>query len=272
MRRDGIRPLLVWLRILLRTCTLLLVIRRTMGEEIRVDFNTGSGGGSGAGGSSGGAGVPPPPRGSRGVSGGDFDYRELIPSFVQTVREVLFNPVNFFRSIRREGDFLNPLIFAIICALITGVIGGILRLIFTLVRGGGFGGALGSLIANIIFIPIGTAIFLFIWAGIYHLLALLIIRPSHAGYEATFRAVAYAQALQAVAFLAFIPILGLLVILVIAVYQVILNVIAIREMHSTTTGRAVAVVLVPVAILLLLGLLLVGTILAIFAAAMSQAQ
>jgi len=243
-----------------------------MGEEIHVDFNTGSGGGSGTGGSSGGAGVPPPPRVSRGVSGGDFDYRELIPSFVQTVREVLFNPVNFFRSIRREGDFLNPLIFAIICALITGVIGGILRLIFTLVRGGGFGGALGSLIANIIFIPIGTAIFLFIWAGIYHLLALLIIRPSHAGYEATFRAVAYAQALQAVAFLAFIPILGLLVILVIAVYQVILNVIAIREMHSTTTGRAVAVVLVPVAILLLLGLLLVGTILAIFAAAMSQAQ
>jgi len=243
-----------------------------MGEEIRVDFNTGSGGGSGAGGSSGGAGVPPPPRVSRGVSGGDFDYRNLVPSFIQTVREVIFNPVNFFRGIRREGDFLNPLFFAIICALITGVIGGILRLIFTLVRGGGFGGALGSLIANIIFIPIGTAIFLFIWAGIYHLLALLIIRPSHAGYEATFRAVAYAQALQAVAFLAFIPILGLLVILVIAVYQVILNVIAIREMHSTTTGRAVAVVLVPVAILLLLGLLLVGTILAIFAAAMSQAQ
>ena len=170
-----------------------------------MNFNTGSGGGTGAGGSSGGTGGPPPPRVSRGVSGGDFDYRELIPSFVQTVREVLFNPVGFFRSIRKEGDFLNPLLFAIICALITGVIGGILSLIFSLIRGAGFGGALGSLIANIIFIPIGTAIFLFIWAGIYHLLVLLVVRPSHAGYEATFRALAYASAVQAVAWLAYIP-------------------------------------------------------------------
>jgi hypothetical protein len=244
----------------------------SMGEEIRVDFNTGSGGGQGAGGSSGGSGVPPPPRVSRSVSGGDFDYRELIPSFVQTVRDVLFDPVNFFRSIRREGDFLNPLIFAIICALITGVIGGILRLIFTLVRGGGFGGALGSLIANIIFIPIGTAIGLFIGAGIYHLLVLLIIRPSHAGYEATFRAVAYASAVQAVAWLGFIPILGILVLIVVGIYNVVLSVIGIREMHATTTGRAVAVVLIPVVIFLILAFLIVGVIVAIIAAALSSGQ
>src|SRR5829696_4828746 len=257
MRRDGVRLLLVWLRKLLRTCRLLLVIRRTMGEEIHVDFNTGSGGGSGTGGSSGGAGVPPPPRVSRGVSGGDFDYRDLIPSFVETVREVLFNPVNFFRSIRREGDFLNPLIFAIICALITGVLGGILRLIIALISGEGFGAALGGLIATIVFVPIATAIGLFIGAGIYHLLVLLIVRPSHAGYEATFRAVAYASAVQAVAWLAYIPILGILVAIVIGIYNVVLTVIGIREVHATTTGRAVAVVVIPVVIIGIL-LVLVG--------------
>jgi hypothetical protein len=244
----------------------------SMGEEIRVDFNTGSGGGQGAGGSSGGSGVPPPPRVSRSVSGGDFDYRELIPSFVQTVRDVLFDPVNFFRSIRREGDFLNPLIFAIICALITGVIGGILRLIFTLVRGGGFGGALGSLIANIIFIPIGTAIGLFIGAGIYHLLVLLIIRPSHAGYEATFRVVAYAAVLQLLSWLAFIPILGIVVAIAIAIYNVVLTVIGIREMHATTTGRAVAVVLIPVVVIGILVAIVGVAIAAIILAALSQSQ
>jgi hypothetical protein len=243
-----------------------------MGEEIRVDFNTGSGGGSGAGGSSGGAGVPPPPRVSGGATGGDFDYRQLVPSFIATVREVLFNPVNFFRSIRREGDFLNPLLFAIICSLITSIIGGFIGLIVSLITGEGFGSSIAGLFGDIIGIPIVTTIGLFIGAGIYHLLVLLFVRPAHAGYEATFRAVAYAQAVQAVAFLAFIPILGILVILVIAVYQVVLNVIAIREMHATTTGRAVLVVLVPVAIVLILGLLLVGTILAIIAAAVSQAQ
>jgi hypothetical protein len=244
----------------------------SMGEEIRVDFNTGSGGGQGAGGSSGGSGVPPPPRVSRSVSGGDFDYRELIPSFVQTVRDVLFDPVNFFRSIRREGDFLNPLIFAIICALITGVIGGILRLIFVLVRGGGFGGALGSLIANIIFIPIGTAIGLFIGAGIYHLLVLLIIRPSHAGYEATFRVVAYAAVLQLLSWLAFIPILGIVVAIAIAIYNVVLTVIGIREMHATTTGRAVAVVLIPVIVIGILVAIVGVAIAAIILAALSQSQ
>ena len=243
-----------------------------MGEEIRVDFNTGSGGGSGTGGSSGGPGVPPPPRRASAAAGADFDYRELIPSFVQTVREVLFNPVNFFRGIRREGDFLNPLLFAIICALITGVIGGILSLIFSLVRGEGFGGALGGLIASIILIPIGTAIFLFIWAGIYHLLVLLVVRPSHAGYEATFRALAYASAVQAVAWLAYIPILGILVGIAIAIYNVVLTVIGIREMHTTTTGRAVAVVLIPVIVLLILIAIVGVTIFAIIAAALSAGQ
>jgi hypothetical protein len=244
----------------------------SMGEEIRVDFNTGSGGGTGAGGSSGGVGGPPP-RVSGGASGADFDYRQLVPSFIQTVREVLFNPVNFFRSIRREGDFVNPLIFAIICSLITGVIGGILRLIFALVAGKGFGAALGSLIANIFFIPIGTAIGLFIGAAIYHLLVLLIVRPSHAGYEATFRAVAYASAVQAVAWLAFIPILGILVAIVIGIYNVVLSVIGIREVHTTTTGRAVAVVLIPVVIIGIL-LIFVGLTIAaiIFAALRSSGQ
>jgi hypothetical protein len=243
-----------------------------MGEEIRVDFNTGSGGGSGAGGSSGGAGVPPPPRVSRGVSGGDFDYRDLVPSFVQTVREVLFNPVNFFRSIRREGDFLNPLLFAIICALISGVLGGILRMIFTLVRGEGFGGAVGSLIANIFLVPIGTAIGLFIGAAIYHLLVLLIVRPSHAGYEATFRAVAYASALQILGWLGYIPILGIVVGIAIAIYNVVLSVIGIREMHATTTGRAVAVVLIPVIIIGILIFVVGLAIAAIIIAALNQSQ
>jgi hypothetical protein len=216
--------------------------------------------------------VPPPPRVSGGASGADFDYRQLVPSLIETVREVLFNPVNFFRSIRREGDFLNPLLFAIICALISGVLGGILRLIFTMVRGEGFGGAVGSLIANIFLVPIGTAIGLFIGAAIYHLLVLLIVRPSHAGYEATFRAVAYASALQILAWLGYIPILGIVVGIAIAIYNVVLSVIGIREMHATTTGRAVAVVLIPVVVFLLLALLLLGAILAIIAAAVSQSQ
>lgn len=213
----------------------------------------------------------PPPRVSGSTTGGDFDYRNLGPSFVQTAREVLFNPVGFFRGIRREGDFLNPLLFAVICALISGVIGGVLAFVISLATGNGIGGSLGSLISTIVFTPIGTAIGLFVGAAIYHLLVLLIVRPSHQGYEATFRVVAYAAVLQLFSWLAVIPILGILIVIAIAIYNVVLSVLGIREMHSTTTGRAVAVVLIPVIVITILLVLIFGAVLfAIFAA--NQAQ
>jgi hypothetical protein len=243
-----------------------------MGEEIRVDFNTGSGGGPGEGGSSGGTGVPPPPRRASGATGADFDYRQLVPSLIQTAREVLLNPVGFFRSITRQGDFLSPLLFAIICAVISAILLGIISFLFNVGTGNGVGSAIGGLISTLIFIPIVTTIGLFIWAGIYHLLVLLFVRPSHAGYEATFRVVAYASALQLVSWLGAIPILGILVGIAVAIYGVVLSVIGIREVHTTTTGRAVAVVLIPAVIIGILIAIVGVAIIAIIAAALSSGQ
>lgn len=190
---------------------------------------------------------------------------------MQTAREVLFNPVSFFGSIRREGDFLNPLVFAVICSLISAVIGGLLGFVISLATGNGIGGSVGGLISTIIFTPIGTAIGAFIGAAIYHLLVLLIVRPSHQGYEATFRVVAYASVVQLFSWLAVIPILGILIAIAIAVYSVVLSVLGIREMHATTTGRAAAVVLIPVILITILLVLIFGAVLfAIFAASQSQ--
>jgi hypothetical protein len=156
--------------------------------------------------------------------------------------------------------------------LISAVIGGILGFILRVALGDPVGGSFGRLLSTIIGAPIGTLVGLFIGAAIYHLLVLLVVRPRHEGYEATFKALAYASAVNVFSFLAFIPILGILVVIAIGIYNVVLTVIGIREMHATTTGRAVAVVLIPVVIFFLLGLLLLGAILAIVAAAFSQAQ
>jgi hypothetical protein len=49
-------------------------------------------------------------------------------------------------------------------------------------------------------------------------------------------------------------------------------VIGVREIHATTTGRAVAVVLIPVAVVGILAILIVGAVIAILAAAFSQSQ
>jgi hypothetical protein len=240
-----------------------------MGEEILVDFNTESGGSRGSGGSSRGPGAP---RVSGGASGGEFNYQDPVQSFISTAQSVTFRPVEFFRSIRRQGDFINPLIFAIICAVVSGLLTGIIGLFVSLATGNGIGSAFGSLFGAIILTPIATAIGLFIWAAIYHLLVILIIRPSHAGYEGTFRVVAYASVLQLASWLAAIPILGILVLIAIAVYGVVLSVLGIREIHATTTGRAVAVVLIPAIIFALLALLIGVAILTIIAAAFSQSQ
>ena len=111
------------------------------------------------------------------------------------------------------------------------------------------GGVVGFVL-TVILSPIYTAVGLLIGAGIYHLLVLLLVRPGNAGFEATFRVVCYVAAIQLISW---IPIVNILA----AIYGIVLSVFGIREVHSTTTGRAVAIVLIPVAVILLV-IVLVG--------------
>ena len=108
---------------------------------------------------------------------------------------------------------------------------------------------------------------------------LLLAGQSNAGYEATFRVGSYASVILVVSWISSLfnvipvvgPIIGGLLGLVIGVYGIIIQVLGIREVHSTTTGRAVAVVLIPTAVILLIALLIVGAaLLAIFAGSQQQ--
>jgi hypothetical protein len=224
-----------------RTCTFLLVIRSAMGEEIHVDFNTGSGS---SGGSSG------PPRVSGGASNVEFDYSDPVQSFINAVRGVVTAPVGFFRGIRREGDFVNPLIFAIICYEISAILGGLLGLV-----GVGMGGTqgFGSFLIGIILAPIFAAIGLFIGAGILHLLVMLIVGSRNSGFEGTFRVGAYSAVTSLVSW---IPVIGWIA----SLYGIYLAIMGIREVHNTSTGKAAIVVLIPAVVVLLLVLLLIAAI------------
>ncbi len=223
-----------------------------------MDFNTGGRGpddrplyGGEAGGSAGG-----PARGSVGGGArGEFNLQDPVGSFVATARNVFLNPVGFFRGIARSGDFVNPLVFAVICALISALLGGILTLVLSpLFAGPGetgeavTGGIVGFLV-SLILTPIYVVILLAILSGLYHLLVLLLVKPRSTGFEATFRVVSYVQAIQLVSW---IPIVNIIA----GIYGIILSIFGIREVHSTTTGKAAAVVLIPIAVLLLLVLLI----------------
>lgn len=197
--------------------------------------------------------------GERKVAGGEFTLSDPLRSFTETVRRVVLEPASFFRGIARSGDFVGPLIFTLVCALIGGTLSGIVSLFFGLVAGEPVT-ALAGLFGGIFLTPIFAVIGLFVVAGIVHLMVMLLVKPSNAGFEASYRVVAYLSVLYLVSWLSVIPILGILVGLASAVYVVVLEVIGVREVHSTATGRAVAVVLIPAGILLFLSLLLLALV------------
>jgi hypothetical protein len=211
-----------------------------------------------------------PPRGPAASSGEEFNLSDPVGSFIRTVQGVLLNPVSFFRGIAKQGDFVNPAIFALICALISALLGGIISLALSpLFAGPGdtagetLAGGVVGFVLTVILSPIYTAVGLLIGAGIYHLLVLLLVRPGNAGFEATFRVVCYVAAIQLISW---IPIVNILA----AIYGIVLSVFGIREVHSTTTGRAVAIVLIPVAVVLLLVFLLIALGAALFFAGTQQ--
>lgn len=203
------------------------------------------------------------PRGSGldgGARGGGYDLSDPVNSFVATVREIVTQPVGFFRSVTLRDRLMNPIAFAMICAFIGAFLGGVLSVLAAVVGIGdtGIGGALGGFVAGIILAPLLTPVGLLIGAGISHLFVMLFVRPSNAGYWATFRVFCYVAATSLVSW---IPVLGGLVALV---WGIVLPIFGIREMHATTTGRAALVVLIPVAIVILLVALVAFSVLMAF--------
>ncbi len=201
--------------------------------------------------------------GIRRTSGADYDLSNPVESFADVVRRVVLQPVGFFAGLPRRGSLLNPLVFALICTEIAAILGGILSLAGVggaFVSGYGFqvpeNQSFGEFIGSVVFAPIGGAIGVFVVAGIAHLLVRLVVGANNAGFGATFRVAAYTSVTSLVSWIPFVG--GLL-----ALYGIYLAVVGIREMHNTTTGKAVVVVLLPViviVVLALLGLLVAGAV------------
>jgi len=213
--------------------------------------------------SSGGAGGPDPERNpeQRGEENG-FDLSNPVRSFVNTVRRVLFEPTGFFRALPPRGAARGPFVFALVCGLISFPLALLVASVDPQAGNGPgserlFSGVLSvlselgqpeialGLLFLVILVPLGalasTILGLYITAGIQHLLVLLFVRPNDAGFETTFRIVAYASATL---LLSWIPVVGLVVTL----YGLYLTFVGIREKYETTNGRALAAISLPVAL------------------------
>jgi len=196
---------------------------------------------------------------------GDYNLSDPVNSFVDVVRRVVLQPVDFFASLPRSGNFVSPLVFALICIEISTILGWLL-VISGVGSSPGFNPnpqnaglpsvvAPGSPVASIILAPIGGAVGILLVAIIQQLLVRLIVGRTNSGFEATFRVASYTQVTSLVNWIPFIgPLLAL--------YGIYLSIVGIRETHETTTGKAALVVLIPFIVVLLLAALLLGLLVA----------
>src|SRR5919199_1795418 len=193
---------------------------------------------------------------SRTTSGGDYNLSDPVNSFVDVVRRVVFRPVAFFAGLPRQGSLLGPLVFALICVEISAILVGLLT--FIDVPGGvawlfgakgnqGFLAFLGGLVVA----PIAGTVGIFLTALVTHLLVILVVGSGHSGFGATFRIVSYSSVTS---LLGWIPFIGWLF----SLYRLYLATIGIREMHATTTGRALLVVLLPATLIVVLVVVVVS--------------
>jgi hypothetical protein len=189
----------------------------------------------------------------------EFDPSDPLGSFVGVLRRVVLHPVDFFAGIPRREGLRNPLLFALICIVIGAVLNAIVGLIGVqsgLQSNEGLLEPLGlssqsfaGFVATIVFLVIIGIIALPVVAGIYQLLVGLVVGRENAGFGATFRVVAYAAVVNLVAW---IPILGLLL----SLYSLYLQVVGLREVHETSTGRAILVLLLFLGASILVGVLI----------------
>jgi hypothetical protein len=178
---------------------------------------------------------PPPAPGTPWESPGPVFTR-----IIDTVREVLFRPTLFFQGMPRTGGLGAPLVFY----LLTASTGLIVSLLYQLAFPS-LGDAREALLAPFVIVatavvaPVLLLIGLFIGAGIYHLM-LMLLGAARYPFETTFRVVAYSGGATAV--IGILPLCGGLVA---AVWQVVASIIGLAQAQQTSTGKAAAAVLVP---------------------------
>jgi hypothetical protein len=179
--------------------------------------------------------------------------RGAIAALLATVRDSLFRPTRLFRALKPAG----PYSWALLYAVVVGTVGNLMGLLWHMSLGRfteelpmlAGAGVVGTwmILATPVFVTVGVVV----GSAIIHL-CLMLVGGAADGYVATFRAIAYSQAGQLWSIL---PLCGGLIAFP---WTLVLQVIALRELHRTTTGKAAAAVLIPIVLccgaVLILGL------------------
>ena len=106
-------------------------------------------------------------------------------------------------------------------------------------------------LGGVVLATIAGAVGVFLTALLTHLLVTIVVGRGHSGFGATFRIVDYSSMTSLVGW---IPFIGWIA----SLYKLYLASVGIWDMHATTTGKALLVVLLPAILILVLIVTLVG--------------
>jgi len=182
--------------------------------------------------------------------------RERYPSFMgalwETLKLVLFEPSKAFSQIKAEGSLAGSMLYVVILGSVAGYIGLAWQLVWrsTVValgaaaQGGpdmvvAVGGMTIFALLAAVLIPISVLIGSFVGSAILHV-CLWIVGGANRSFEATYAVMAYCGGATSV--FSLIPFCGGLIG---AVWNIVIEIIGLREAHGTTTGRAALAVFLP---------------------------
>lgn len=221
---------------------------------------------------------PPPPPGGGAGSGLPWEERERHgagAAFVETAKLFITDPVQGFARAKRRGDLFSPIAFAVVL----GWIGIAVQTLWSLAFGSsladllppdmrqasglGFAFETFGTIVQLVLAPVFILIFLFIGSGIVHLMLMLVggTKDSEAGFEGTLRALCYSSVSQLGSL---VPFAGGLIAMV---WAIVLETIGLAALHRTSYGKAVAAILLPLAICCVCVVFAFGSIVALLAGA-----
>lgn len=150
----------------------------------------------------------------------------LFKGFLGTAKAVLLSPRSFFPNMPVEGGLLGPYVFFLFCTTFSFVV----SIGLTLATSESF----SPWILFVMFVALWMP---FVSAAILNLLFTKLLR-SEGSYEATFRVICYASAVN---LFAWIPVF--LVILLLQLYEIYLSALGLSVVHHTSLGQALLIVL-----------------------------
>jgi hypothetical protein len=178
------------------------------------------------------------------------DTLGFVEAFKNTVIEVFTKPVEFFQKVRKDDDWLSPILYAAIIAWIAGFFSFLwsslinVPLMPFMKQAEGMGAMSGMMmgtgfqfVLTFLLAPLWMVIGLFIWSGLVHLAA-MVFGDGEGGFQVTFQAAAYSITAN---LLSVVPFCGGLIG---GVWGLVLLIIGLKQGHKCDTWKAVMAPLV----------------------------